>query len=113
MGHIARAPKGYFFILVFLGPLFGAASALISQENEGEVRGLVTDEINQTVIGASVQILGTAQGTITNLDGIFNISASIGDTLLIRFIGYIEEIVVLKDLGELNIQLSPDVEELE
>jgi TonB-linked SusC/RagA family outer membrane protein len=113
MDHIARAVKGYFLILVFLGPLFGAASALISQENEGEVRGLVTDEIYQAIIGASIQILGTTNGTITNLDGVFNISASIGDTLLISFIGYNKEFVVLQDLSELNLQLSPDVEELE
>lgn len=113
MNHFARLVKSFSLILMIMGPIFGSLSNIIAQENEGEIRGVVTDELNQSIIGASIQIVGTTKGTITNLDGIFNIPANIGDTLHISFIGYSKELIILQDLNELNIQLFPDAEELE
>jgi len=113
MRHFSCGVLRLFLLLMFLGPVSGALSNLRSQVLEGEVRGVVIDETGQPIIGASIQILGTTQGTITNYDGIFNISASIGDTLQISFIGYSRELAILQNLKELNIQLVPDAEELE
>ncbi len=113
MNQIARFVKSFFLILIIMGPLFGSISNMIAQDSVGEIRGVVTDELNQSIIGASIQIVGTTRGTITNLEGIFNIPASIGDTLHISFIGYSKELIVLQNLNELHIQLFPDAEELE
>ena len=113
MAQFSQGVKHFILALMVFGSLFGGLTKLRSQVNEGQVRGTVIDEIQMPIIGASIQILGTTQGTITNLDGIFNINASIGDTLQISFIGYSRELVILKDLNDLNIQLAPDAEELE
>jgi len=40
-----------------------------------QVRGTVVDETGQPVIGATIQIKGTSQGTVTDVDGRFNLSA--------------------------------------
>jgi len=113
MKQVERLAWSYFRILMFTGLFCGSFSNIIAQEIPGEVRGTITDETNLPVIGASVQIVGTTLGTISNYDGIFNMPASIGDTLHISFIGYSDEFLVLNDLNEINIQLIPDVEELE
>lgn len=113
MARTARSIVRIILILAYLGPVFGPASNLVSQVSQGEIRGLVTDENDEPVIGASIQIIGTTTGTITDYDGVFRISASTGDTLQISFIGYAREQIVLQNLNQLHIQLSPDVEELE
>lgn len=45
------------------------------------VTGNVVDESGEPVIGASVQIKGTGQGTVTDIDGNFTLSAPANSTL--------------------------------
>ena len=63
-----------------------SASALAQS---GTITGQVFDETGEPVIGATVQVVGTNTGTITNSDGNFSIQASEKDNLQISFIGYI------------------------
>ncbi|MBQ8673767.1 MAG: TonB-dependent receptor [Bacteroides sp.] len=57
------------------------------------VRGVVYDTTGETVIGANVTVVGTSRGTITDIDGKFQIEASAKDKLKITFIGYADAIV--------------------
>lgn len=53
------------------------------------VQGVVYDSSNETVPGANVCIKTNPNiGTITDLDGRFNLKASVGDVLVFSFIGY-------------------------
>ncbi len=60
---------------------FGIATA------QTQVRGIVVDESGEPVIGATVQIKGTTQGTVSDMDGNFNLSAPAGGTLVISYVG--------------------------
>ncbi len=51
-------------------------------------QGSVIDEAGDPVIGASIKVKGTSTGTITNMDGVFSLTARIGQTLQISYIGY-------------------------
>jgi len=51
-------------------------------------KGIVVDEKGEPIIGASVVIKGSAQGTITNFDGNFLLKIPEGSILKISFIGY-------------------------
>ena len=51
------------------------------------VTGSVVDESGEPVIGASVQIKGTGQGTVTDIDGKFMLSAPSNGTLVISYVG--------------------------
>ena len=68
------------------------------------VDGTVVDGDNQPIIGASVMLEGTSQGTITDLDGKFSISVSGDGRLIISYIGYRNVVVPLtgtsQSLGE-------------
>lgn len=50
--------------------------------------GTVTDPAGETIIGASIQEKGTSNGTITDIDGKFNLSVQPDAVLEISFIGY-------------------------
>ena len=52
------------------------------------VSGTVLDKTGESVIGASVVVKGTTNGTITDMDGKFLLKAPANATLIISFIGY-------------------------
>lgn len=52
------------------------------------VKGLVKDSTGEPVIGANVLVKGTTNGTITDFDGNFTITANKGDIIVFSFIGY-------------------------
>ena len=49
------------------------------------VRGTVVDQIGESVPGASIQIKGGTQGTITDLDGKFSLNAPNKKSILIAY----------------------------
>ena len=51
--------------------------------------GVVKDAMGETVIGASVVVKGTTNGSITDVNGKFTLSdVKVGDVLQVSFVGY-------------------------
>ncbi len=74
-------------ILSSLGLILFSVSFVLAQVL---VKGTVKDNLGEGVPGASVQVKGTSQGTITDLDGKFAFNvANKNATLVISFIGYV------------------------
>ncbi|MDR2775431.1 MAG: TonB-dependent receptor [Tannerella sp.] len=77
------------------------------------VSGTVVSEIdNEPVIGASVVEKGTANGTVTGLDGRFYLNIASGATVRINYIGFVTQEVAVNDDVTLNIVLKENVTEL-
>ena len=53
-----------------------------------EISGTVVDATGETVIGATVMVKGTSNGTITDFDGNFKIKVEAGKTLVFSYIGF-------------------------
>ena len=69
------------------------------------VRGRVVDATGVPIIGASVVEKGTTHGTVTDVDGNFQLTLTAADaTLVIQFIGY--EAVEQKAQPQMNVTLS-------
>lgn len=78
------------------------------------VQGLVKDDQSNPIIGASIQIKGTGNGVITDLDGLFRIDVSGKETVLIvSYIGFITQEVKVGDRSSLTILLQEDAKALE
>ncbi len=75
-------------------------------QNTLTVKGKVTDDIGQPVIGASVIVKGEQAGTSTNADGNFEIKAPANGTLVISSVGFTEQEVKVKGNQFLNVSLS-------
>ena len=83
-------PSGY--IQTALGTT--VAGIQVIQQN-GTCTGIVTDQNDETVIGASVVVKGTTNGTISGLDGDFSIpSVKKGDVIIITYVGYVSQEIV-------------------
>jgi TonB-dependent starch-binding outer membrane protein SusC len=73
------------------------------------ISGVVTDKTDGLpVIGATVQVKGTATGTATDLEGRYSISASPGQTIVFRFIGMKTQEIAIGDAGTVNIEFELD-----
>jgi TonB-linked SusC/RagA family outer membrane protein len=79
---------------------------------ERTVTGTVTDGKGMTIAGASVMVKGTKQGTQTDFDGKFKISASTSQTLVFSFIGMLTKEVVASS-SVVNVKLEDNSKELE
>lgn len=55
------------------------------------VKASVVDEKNEPVIGATIKIEGTTAGTVTDLNGVFQIKAASNATISISYIGYVTQ----------------------
>lgn len=71
-------------------PKWGTAGVNVKEiQQNGVCNGVVTDTTGETVIGASVVVKGTTNGTITGLDGDFSLSGvTKGSILVVSFVGY-------------------------
>ena len=83
----------------------GIGSALSAKIVTGKV---VSSTDNEPLIGATVQVEGTSTGTITDMEGDFNIEANTGQTLVVSYIGYITQKVKVDGASNYNITLDED-----
>lgn len=91
----------------FIPAMNVSASSL--QADKFKVSGIVKDATGEPVIGASVVEKGTTNGTVTDLDGNFNLSVASNSTIVISFIGYSDqEFHISKDNMVLNVNLKED-----
>jgi TonB-linked SusC/RagA family outer membrane protein len=95
-------------LMMFLS-LFFLGIGIISAQTQ--VRGTVVDEAGEPVIGATIQIKGTSQGTVTDYDGNFSLSAPAGGTLVISYVGYATQEVPVR--SNMQITLMSDLELLD
>ncbi len=80
-----------------------------------EVRGRVVDETDLPVPGVSIYVLGTSNGTVSDVNGYYTIQVdrSGNPVLVFSYVGYVKEELSLNGREELNVKLKPDIEELE
>lgn len=76
------------------------------------VKGAVVDMSGEPVIGATVKVVGTSSGTITDLDGKFELSIAKDALLEISYIGYATQQVKVERGGALTIKLREETEML-
>lgn len=85
----------------------------ITQQNERTIKGIVKDATGETVIGANVSVIGTTNGTVTDVDGNFSLKVPVGATLKISFIGYKDVTVKVTNQQTLDIVLQDDSQALD
>ena len=92
-----------FVVLLFVTMGFASAQTRFS--------GIVIDTDGDPVIGASILIKGTGQGTITDIDGAFTLSASKDATLVISYVGLLTQEVPVSN--NMRVVLQSDSELLD
>jgi TonB-linked SusC/RagA family outer membrane protein len=106
-----KACKQFFsFMLLFLL----ATEVLLAQNNQTiRITGKVTDQSGESVIGGSVFQKGTSNGTITDLEGNFNLNVPQGAVIVVQYLGYITQEVTVAGEAPLTIILPEDVKKID
>lgn len=78
------------------------------------VRGTVVDQTGESVIGASIQVKGTTQGTITDIDGKFSLGVpDKKSVIVVSFIGYATKELQVDTSKPMSIVLEEDAKVLD
>ena len=88
------------------------AVPLLFAQNIVQVSGKVVDIQNEPMIGVSVLEKGTTNGTITDIDGNYQISVRQGATLVFSYIGYITQEKTVS-ANTLNVTMDEDMQALD
>ena len=84
----------------------GAAWSLSAQTT---VKGIVTDQSGEPLIGAGVLVQGTTTGTVTGLDGDYSLTVPSNAThLVFSFIGLSDQVVPIEGRTVINVELKAD-----
>ena len=114
--------KNYYWSLMLLAAL-GSAPLQVSakdgkavesvQQQTKRVSGTVVDASGEPIIGAAIQVKGTTQGTITDVNGKFSLQARQGQTLVISYVGYTTQEIKVTASNNYDITLKDDTQALE
>ncbi|MBR5067969.1 MAG: TonB-dependent receptor [Bacteroidales bacterium] len=75
---------------------------------QGKISGSVVDATGEPVTGASIVVVGTLNGTVSDIDGNFSINVKSDDMLQISYIGYVTQTV--KPVNGMTVTLAEDNE---
>lgn len=93
--------------------LFFVLLAGISMAQTKTITGTVSDETGISLPGVSIIIVGTARGTITDIDGRYSILADPADQLQFRFVGMQTQTLTVGERTTINVVLRAEVTEME
>ena len=91
--------------------LLTLAGSVMASAQPRALFGKVIDPNGQPLIGAGVAVPGTTNGTVTDVDGNFNLRVAPGTTLEISCLGYVTRRVAAAD--NMTVTLQEDAEMLE
>ncbi|WP_373495977.1 SusC/RagA family TonB-linked outer membrane protein [Aquiflexum sp.] len=77
------------------------------------ITGRVVDDKGDPLPGASVSVVGTTTGTVTDIDGNYTILVPEGATLIFSYIGFESMRVAVDNRSQINVTLNPDMSSLD
>ena len=84
----------------------------VTQQQTKRISGIVKDSSGETIIGANVAVEGGSLGTITDLDGNFELNVPENATLRISYIGFSDYVVSVTGKTFFNIVMKEDTQAL-
>lgn len=83
------------------------------QQNDCKVKGTVTDENGEPLLGATIKVKNSKSGAVTNENGVFAIDVPVHSSLVVSYVGYSSKtITVTKSDQNFKVMLSPDSKSL-
>lgn len=105
--------KGLILFLALSFWIFAPDNLIAQTDQTIQAAGKVLDTAGEPIIGGSVVQKGTANGTITDVDGNFRLEVPAGAVIEIQYLGYITQELVITGNKPLSVVLKEDVQKLE
>jgi len=82
----------------------------VSAQSTKSITGTVVDESGEPIIGASISVKGTSEGTVTDSDGSFRFTVDNNAVLIISYIGYAAQEAPVAGKSTLHIVMKEDTQ---
>jgi len=104
--ELAKMKMLWFFLLaVFTLPAFA---------QEKSISGTVSDaSTKELLVGVTVQVAGTTNGAATDFDGKFTLKVNPSQKLIISFVGYVSQTIIVGQQTTFRIALAPQTQGLD
>ncbi|WP_158557177.1 SusC/RagA family TonB-linked outer membrane protein [Mucilaginibacter conchicola] len=109
-GNISQVDEQHILLQIEKQPEAKVKSA--DHHNDIRISGTVTDERGEALIGVSVGIKGTANGTTTDAGGKFSLNANPNDVLVFQYIGFEKQEIPVKGQESFSIVLKANTQSL-
>jgi TonB-linked SusC/RagA family outer membrane protein len=88
--------------------------ALYVFSQEKTVSGVVVSAVeNEPLVGVSVHVKGTTAGNVTGIDGKYALKATVGQTLVFSYVGYVTQEKTVGEEAVIDVALAENAEQLE
>ena len=98
---------------VLLSTLFLILHFTVALAQQVTISGQVLDEKSEPLIGATINIEGTTNAVITDLEGKFTIKVLPSEKLVISYLGYKPKTITIGKNRRFDIILDPSVTEMD
>ena len=78
----------------------------VANAQQRNVQGMVTDPNGEPIIGASVVVKGTTNGTITDFEGGFTLNLPSNSVIVVSFVGYKTQEIAVAGKTDLNCNIN-------
>jgi TonB-linked SusC/RagA family outer membrane protein len=86
--------------------VFKKSQQVVDPQSRRGIRGVITDAAGEPLTGAGIVEKRTTNSTISDVEGKFTLSVSPGAVLVVSFIGYATQEVVVGDRSNIAVRLS-------
>ena len=101
-----RVRKAQRFLGILLGLFFLLSGSVFAQSQK--ITGTVKDNQGEVLPGVSVKIKGAATGTVTNANGVFNITVTDNNAVLVfTYVGYVAQEKPVAGSATINVVMAP------
>ena len=96
-------------------PSAGKPLPVLNNQQQGRtITGRVVDDAGEALIGVNIQVSGTTNGTVSDVNGRFTLQGvEAGATLIVSYIGYVTQQVRVGNANNLAITLTEDSQAIE
>lgn len=103
---IALAPTSAYAVGNPVGSPDASMPQAVQQNGNHKVTGRVVDPAGEPLIGATIMVEGTKDGTVTDIDGNFTINTASKAKLVISYVGYTAQTILVGDKTTIDVTLK-------
>ena len=103
---IALAPTSAYAVGNPVGSPDASMPQAVQQNGNHKVTGRVVDPAGEPLIGATIMVEGTKDGTVTDIDGNFTINTTSKAKLVISYVGYTAQTILVGDKTTIDVTLK-------
>ena len=103
---IALAPTSAYAVGNPVGSPEALMSQAVQQNGNHKVTGRVVDSTGEPLIGATIMVEGTKEGAVTDIDGNFTINTTSKAKLVISYVGYTAQTILVGDKTTIDVTLK-------